>query len=258
MAQRRRVAPDLMLGSKVEAMLSAAGHDVTLSASLAEAPMPTRPTSSSPTSTPRTPRRWSRPGCRCSATTRTSRSRPGARPRRPGCLVDRPALADGPRAAGRSSSRLAQPRKPERRADVERPFEQAVLEVPGGPFAQHAPDRAGRARGRAAGARSCAAWSPRSSDGTAASRSSRAASGCAYGEPVAAGGRVDHRVDQVRVLVERLPRGGQDQLRVGRGAVVVDLEDRGSGRPRGAGRPPRRSRSRSPRRPCRRRARRRR
>jgi hypothetical protein len=31
------VAPDLLLGSKVEAMLTAAGHDVTLSPSLAEA-----------------------------------------------------------------------------------------------------------------------------------------------------------------------------------------------------------------------------
>jgi hypothetical protein len=31
------VAPDLLLGSKVEAMLAAAGHDVTLSQSLAEA-----------------------------------------------------------------------------------------------------------------------------------------------------------------------------------------------------------------------------
>jgi hypothetical protein len=33
------VAPDLLLGSKVEAMLSAAGHDVTLSPALAEAPL---------------------------------------------------------------------------------------------------------------------------------------------------------------------------------------------------------------------------
>jgi len=33
------VAPDLLLGSKVEAMLSAAGHEVTLSPSLAEAPL---------------------------------------------------------------------------------------------------------------------------------------------------------------------------------------------------------------------------
>jgi hypothetical protein len=33
------VAPDLLLGSKVEAMLTAAGHDVTLSSSLAEAPL---------------------------------------------------------------------------------------------------------------------------------------------------------------------------------------------------------------------------
>jgi len=33
------VAPDLLLGSKVEAMLSAAGHDVTLVPSLAEAPL---------------------------------------------------------------------------------------------------------------------------------------------------------------------------------------------------------------------------
>jgi hypothetical protein len=33
------VAPDLLLGSKVEAMLSAAGHEVTLSAALAEAPL---------------------------------------------------------------------------------------------------------------------------------------------------------------------------------------------------------------------------
>jgi hypothetical protein len=33
------VASDLLLGSKVEAMLSAAGHDVTLSSGLAEAPL---------------------------------------------------------------------------------------------------------------------------------------------------------------------------------------------------------------------------
>ncbi|MEX2108273.1 MAG: hypothetical protein WD827_05260 [Solirubrobacterales bacterium] len=32
------VTPDLLLGSKVEAMLSAAGHDVTLAPSLQEAP----------------------------------------------------------------------------------------------------------------------------------------------------------------------------------------------------------------------------
>jgi hypothetical protein len=33
------VAPDLLLGSRVEAMLSAAGHEVTLSPALAEAPV---------------------------------------------------------------------------------------------------------------------------------------------------------------------------------------------------------------------------
>jgi hypothetical protein len=33
------LAPDLLLGSKVEAMLNAAGHDVTLSPALAEAPL---------------------------------------------------------------------------------------------------------------------------------------------------------------------------------------------------------------------------
>jgi hypothetical protein len=33
------VAPDLLLGSKVEAMLNAAGHEVTLSATLSEAPL---------------------------------------------------------------------------------------------------------------------------------------------------------------------------------------------------------------------------
>jgi hypothetical protein len=33
------VAPDLLLGSKVEAMLAAAGHEVTLAAALAEAPL---------------------------------------------------------------------------------------------------------------------------------------------------------------------------------------------------------------------------
>jgi hypothetical protein len=33
------IAPDLLLGSKVEAMLSAAGHEVTLSPALAEAPL---------------------------------------------------------------------------------------------------------------------------------------------------------------------------------------------------------------------------
>ena len=39
MARVVAVAPDLLLGSKVEAMLSAAGHDVTLSPALAEAPL---------------------------------------------------------------------------------------------------------------------------------------------------------------------------------------------------------------------------
>jgi len=33
------VAPDLLLGSKVEAMLGAAGHEVTLSLALSEAPL---------------------------------------------------------------------------------------------------------------------------------------------------------------------------------------------------------------------------
>ncbi len=39
MARVTAISADLLLGSKVEAMLSAAGHDVTLSASLAEAPL---------------------------------------------------------------------------------------------------------------------------------------------------------------------------------------------------------------------------
>lgn len=39
MARVVAVAADLLLGSKVEAMLTAAGHDVTLSSSLAEAPL---------------------------------------------------------------------------------------------------------------------------------------------------------------------------------------------------------------------------
>ena len=39
MARVVAVAPDLLLGSKVEAMLSAAGHEVTLAAALAEAPL---------------------------------------------------------------------------------------------------------------------------------------------------------------------------------------------------------------------------
>lgn len=39
MARIVAVAPDLLLGSRVDAMLSAAGHDVTLSPSLAEAPL---------------------------------------------------------------------------------------------------------------------------------------------------------------------------------------------------------------------------
>ena len=39
MARVVAVAPDLLLGSKVEAMLSAAGHEVTLAPSVAEAPL---------------------------------------------------------------------------------------------------------------------------------------------------------------------------------------------------------------------------
>ncbi|MGC1853051.1 MAG: hypothetical protein WA687_11490 [Solirubrobacterales bacterium] len=39
MARIVAVAPDLLLGSKVEAMLTAAGHEVTLSPALAEAPL---------------------------------------------------------------------------------------------------------------------------------------------------------------------------------------------------------------------------
>ena len=39
MARVVAVAPDLLLGSKVDAMLSAAGHEVTLSPALAEAPL---------------------------------------------------------------------------------------------------------------------------------------------------------------------------------------------------------------------------
>lgn len=39
MARVIAVAADLLLGSKVEAMLSAAGHEVTLSPALAEAPL---------------------------------------------------------------------------------------------------------------------------------------------------------------------------------------------------------------------------
>jgi hypothetical protein len=39
MARVVAVAADLLLGSKVEAMLAAAGHEVTLASSLAEAPL---------------------------------------------------------------------------------------------------------------------------------------------------------------------------------------------------------------------------
>ncbi len=39
MARVIAISADLLLGSKVEAMLSAAGHDVTLSPALAEAPL---------------------------------------------------------------------------------------------------------------------------------------------------------------------------------------------------------------------------
>lgn len=39
MARVVAVAPDLLLGSKVEAMLGAAGHEVTLAAALGEAPL---------------------------------------------------------------------------------------------------------------------------------------------------------------------------------------------------------------------------
>lgn len=39
MARVVAVAPDLLLGSKVEAMLTAAGHDVTLSPTLSKAPL---------------------------------------------------------------------------------------------------------------------------------------------------------------------------------------------------------------------------
>lgn len=39
MARVIAVTPDLLLGSKVEAMLTAAGHEVTLSSALAEAPL---------------------------------------------------------------------------------------------------------------------------------------------------------------------------------------------------------------------------
>lgn len=39
MARIVAVAPDLLLGSKVEAMLSAAGHEVTLSPALREGPL---------------------------------------------------------------------------------------------------------------------------------------------------------------------------------------------------------------------------
>lgn len=39
MARVVAISTDLLLGSKVEAMLSAAGHDVTLSPALAEAPL---------------------------------------------------------------------------------------------------------------------------------------------------------------------------------------------------------------------------
>ena len=49
--------------------------------------------------------------------------------------------------------------------------------------------------------------------------------GVRVGELVAAGRRADDRIDQIGILVDRQPRGGQNQLRVGRGAVAVDLED---------------------------------
>ena len=39
MARVVAIAPDLLLGSKIEAMLSAAGHEVTLAPALAEAPL---------------------------------------------------------------------------------------------------------------------------------------------------------------------------------------------------------------------------
>ncbi len=81
--------------------------------------------------------------------------------------------------------------------------------------------------GRRSGPRasSWAAWSARSRPGTEASRSSSAAVGIVSGELVAAGGCRDHRVDQLGIALDRSAGGGQDQLRVGRGAVAVDLED---------------------------------
>ena len=62
MARVVAVAADLLLGSKVEAMLSAAGHDVDPVLRRWPRLTPRRRTWWSPTSTPRTPRRWSRLG----------------------------------------------------------------------------------------------------------------------------------------------------------------------------------------------------
>ena len=83
MARVVAIAADLMLGSRVEATLSAAGHEVTLSPSLQEAPLDEAELIVADLDVG-DPEALVGSGCRCSATTRTSTSRPARRPRRPG------------------------------------------------------------------------------------------------------------------------------------------------------------------------------
>ena len=135
----------------------------------------------------------------------------------------RPALADGPRAAG--AGRVGpQPGSLNAASTSQRAFEQAVLEVPGGPFVQHP--------GVQRGGLEVGPQEPQLGGLVAAvERRDRCEQvvECFGGvfdcEFVAAGGRFDHLVDQVRVPVDRLLGGGEDQLRIGRSPVSVDLED---------------------------------
>ena len=144
MARIVAVAPDLLLGSKVEAMLGAAGHDVMLSPALSEAPLEGADllVADLDVENPEALVGLGIPVLgyysHVEVETREAGRRSGRR--RPGGS----ALAHGPRAAA-AGREAAQRLSRKAASTIERALEQAVFEVPRGPIAQHGGVERGRA-----------------------------------------------------------------------------------------------------------------
>ena len=203
MARVLSIATDLMLASRVDAGLSAAGHEVVTGAARSPGRRSTGSTRSSPTSTSPTRRRSPRPASRRSATTRTSTSTPRPRADAAGLDQGRAPLADVPRTAATwsppCSRRLSAPGAsplPRSKAlfDVERLRQQAVGARPGRPFLQHrfASKGSGCRAGRRtlSWARGVGAFEARVGGEQVVERPLR----LGHGEVVAAPGRGDHRL----------------------------------------------------------------